>query len=55
MGTGDFSPGVKLDTHLLLVPTSRMRGVIPPYIFMAWYVVKHRDNFTLLLLYVIKR
>jgi hypothetical protein len=19
---------------------------IPPYVFMAWYVVKHRDNFT---------
>jgi len=25
-----------------------MRGAIPPpqYVFMAWYLVKHRDNFT---------
>jgi hypothetical protein len=26
-----------------------MRGAIPPlsqYVFMAWYIVKHRDNFT---------
>jgi hypothetical protein len=26
-----------------------MRGTIPPlpqYAFMAWYLVKHRDNFT---------
>jgi hypothetical protein len=22
-----------------------MRGDIPPHIFMAWYFVKHRDNF----------
>jgi len=20
--------------------------LFPPYVFMAWYVVKHRDNFT---------
>jgi hypothetical protein len=28
-----------------------MRGAIPPllkYFFMAWYLVKHRDKFTLL-------
>jgi hypothetical protein len=27
-----------------------MRGAIPPLpqqVFMAWYLVKHRDNFTL--------
>jgi hypothetical protein len=32
------------------VPRSRMRGAIPPlpqYVFMAWCLVKHRDNFTL--------
>jgi hypothetical protein len=44
---------VKLTTHLHLVPRSRMSGAIPPfplYIFMAWCLVKHRDNFTLLYL-----
>jgi hypothetical protein len=33
-----------------LVPRLRMRGAIPPlpqYVFMAWCLVKHRDNFTL--------
>jgi hypothetical protein len=38
---------------LHLVPRSRMRGAIPPlpqYIFMAWCLVKHRDNFTFTLL-----
>jgi hypothetical protein len=41
--------GVKLTTHLHLVPRSRMRGFIPllpQYVFMAWSLVKHRDNFT---------
>jgi hypothetical protein len=53
MGTGGpFSPGggreVGLTTRLLLVPGSGMRGAIPPpqYVFMAWYLVKDRDNFT---------
>jgi hypothetical protein len=26
-----------------------MRGAVPPlpqYVFMVWYLVKHRDNFT---------
>jgi len=35
--------------HLHLVPRSRMRGAIPPllqYVFMEWYLVKYRDNFT---------
>jgi hypothetical protein len=41
--------GVKLPTHLHLVPRSRMRGAIPPlpqYAFMVWCLVKHKDNFT---------
>jgi hypothetical protein len=45
--------GVKLTTHLHLVPRSRMRGAIPPllhYVFMAWCLVKRRDNFTFILL-----
>jgi len=52
---------MKLTTHLHLVPRLRMCGAIPllpqcifmawclisnGYIFMAWYIVKHRDNFT---------
>jgi hypothetical protein len=38
-----------MTTHLHLVPRSRMRGAIPPlpqFVFMAWCLVKHRDNFT---------
>jgi hypothetical protein len=40
---------MKLTTHLLLAPRSRMSGAIPPpqYVFMAWCSVKQRDNFTL--------
>jgi hypothetical protein len=40
---------VKLSTHLDLMPRLRMRGAIPPlpqYVFMAWCLVKHRNNFT---------
>jgi hypothetical protein len=40
---------VKLSTQLHLAPKSRMRGAIlplPKYVFMAWYLVKYRDNFT---------
>jgi hypothetical protein len=36
-----------MTTHLHLVPRSRMRGAIPTlpiYVFMAWCLVKHRDN-----------
>jgi len=36
---------VKLTT---VVPRLRMHGAIPPlfqYVFMAWYLVKHRDIF----------
>jgi hypothetical protein len=31
------------------MPVSRTRENIPPlpqYVFMAWYLIKHRDNFT---------
>jgi hypothetical protein len=34
----------------ILVSKLRMCGAVPPlhqYVFMAWYVVKHRDKFTL--------
>jgi len=40
---------VKLTTHILLVPRSRMCGAIPPlsqYVFMPWCLLKHRGNFT---------
>jgi hypothetical protein len=39
----------KLTTHLHLPPTLVMRDSIPPlpqYIFMAWCLVKQRNNFT---------
>jgi hypothetical protein len=41
---------VKLTTYLHLVPRSRICGAIPPlpqYAFIAWYLVKHKDNFSL--------
>jgi hypothetical protein len=52
-GSGALSPGVrgwgvKLTTHLHLVPRLRKREAIPPlpqYVFMAWCLVKHRGNF----------
>jgi hypothetical protein len=40
---------VKLTAHLLLVPRSKNAWSYtstPPYVFMAWCFVKHRDNFT---------
>jgi hypothetical protein len=40
---------VKLTTHFYLVPRLRIHGPITPllrYVFMAWCLVKHRDNFT---------
>jgi hypothetical protein len=40
---GYSSPGVKLTTHLPLVPRSRIRGAIPSlpqYAFMGWCSVK---------------
>jgi hypothetical protein len=45
---GSKAAGVKLTSHLHLLPRSRMRGAIPPlprYVFMVWCLVKHRDNF----------
>jgi hypothetical protein len=42
--------GVKLTTHLHLMPRSRMRGAIPPlpqYAFMAWWSVKSTGTTTL--------
>jgi hypothetical protein len=47
---GQSGRGVKLTTHLHLVPRSKMRRAIPPlpqYVFMAWFLVKHKVNFTL--------
>jgi hypothetical protein len=47
---GSKAMGVKLTTHLHLVPRSRMHGNIlpfPQYAFTAWCSVKkHKDNFT---------
>jgi len=47
---GALSPGVKLTTHFHLRPRLRMHGIVPSlpqYDFMAWCLVKHRDNCTL--------
>jgi hypothetical protein len=41
--------GVRLTTHLHLVPRLRIRGAIPPltqYVSLAWCLVKHRDDFS---------
>jgi hypothetical protein len=59
---GFFSPaksgrGVKFTTNLRVVSKLRIYGAIPPlsqYVFMAIYLVKHRDNFTLFYTYVFK-
>jgi hypothetical protein len=48
------SGGVKLTTHLHLVPRLSVSGSIPQlrqYVLMAWYLGKHRDNFTFTFLY----
>jgi hypothetical protein len=39
---------VNLITHLLLVPSQKWVELYlhPQYVFMAWWLVKHRDNFT---------
>jgi hypothetical protein len=45
-----------LTTHHL-VPRSRLCGVIhpfPQYVFMAWCLVKHRDNFTFTFTFTLK-
>jgi len=46
---GWSSGRVKLTTHLHLVPRSRLRVNVPPlpqYVFMVWYLIKHRENLT---------
>lgn len=47
-----WSQGVKLATHLDLVPRLIMRGVIPLFLrtsfFMSRCLVKHRGNFAVL-------
>jgi hypothetical protein len=51
MDNGGPFPVGKTATPFHLVSRLRMRGYIPPLpqcVFMAWYLVKHRDNFTLL-------
>jgi hypothetical protein len=55
LSLGQNGQGVKLTTHLHLVPRSRMCGAIPPlpqYVFMAWSLVKHRDSFTFFYLFI---
>jgi hypothetical protein len=47
---GQSGMGVKLTTHLNLVPRLRMHGVIPPvsqYVFVAWCSVKKSAGKTL--------
>jgi hypothetical protein len=51
---GKSGAGVKLTTHLLLVPRSRTRGAITPLpqnAFMAWCLVKHRELTLLCFIY----
>jgi hypothetical protein len=58
MGTRGSSLGVKRPKreadHSPLVRRLKIRGAIPPlsqYVFMAWCLVKHRDNFTFIFCY----
>jgi hypothetical protein len=59
--SGDLSLGwsgrdVKLTTHLHLVPRWKNAWSYtstPQYVFMAWCLVKHRDNFTFTLLLLV--
>jgi hypothetical protein len=47
--TGGKRPGVKLTSHLHLVPSSKNAWSYTStsqYVFMRWCLVKHRDNFT---------
>jgi hypothetical protein len=46
--SGVQRPGVKLTTHLHLVPTLWMHGAttpVPQYIFKAWCLIKHKENY----------
>jgi hypothetical protein len=48
---GTSSQGVKLAAHLHLMPKIKNAWSdpsIPPYIFMAWCLIKHRHNFIFL-------
>jgi hypothetical protein len=48
---------VKLTTHLHLVPRSKNEWSYtstPHYAFMAWCLVKHRNNFTFIFYFIIK-
>jgi hypothetical protein len=50
---GGDGRGVKLTTHLHLVPRYRMRTAIPPlhqYAFIVWCSVKAQENFNFYLL-----
>jgi hypothetical protein len=50
--SGVKRPGREANNRLYTVLRLRMRGAIPPlprYIFMAGWLVKHRDNFTVTL------
>jgi len=65
---GQIGRGVKVTTHLHLSLRLRMRGTVSPlpqytftvwcliffsgYVFIAWYLAKHWDKFTLLLLHI---
>jgi len=61
MGTGESSPGVKVsegeggqadNSHPFSVEVNAWSYTsTPPYIFTAWYSVKHRNNFTFTSLY----
>jgi hypothetical protein len=42
---GYSGQGMKLTTHLDLMQRSRMLE-LPPYVIMAWFLIKHRNNFT---------
>jgi hypothetical protein len=54
MSTGGFSPRVERlwrESDHSYVSSSEVKNggeleIAPPYVFMAWYVVKHRDTFT---------
>jgi hypothetical protein len=46
LSPGQSVRGVKLTSHLYLVPRLIMRADITPYVFMALFLIDHRDNFT---------
>jgi hypothetical protein len=55
MGTGGLSPGVKRPGREAEhsppsspeVKNARNNTSTPPYVFIAWYFIKHRNDFTL--------